>query len=147
MNQIDVGKILDILPHRYPMLLVDRVSEYTPGKTLVAIKNVTHNEPFFQGHFPQKPIMPGVLILEAMAQAAGLLAFYSGKFILDGESVYYLVGIDKARFRQPVTPGDQLVLEVELKRERRGIFRFDTVAKVANRLVAQAEIMTTKAAA
>lgn len=134
-----------LLPHRYPMLLVDRIITCEPGKSLTALKNVTHNEPFFQGHFPGKPIMPGVLILEAMAQATGLLAFSSRDLKSHQAKAYYLVGVDKARFKRPVVPGDQLFLEISLLRGIRGIFRFAAVAKVAGKTVASAEIMTTEA--
>lgn len=145
MNETYSDNTTTLLPHRYPMLLVDRVIDCDPGKSLTALKNVTHNEPFFQGHFPRKPIMPGVLILEAMAQATGLLAFYSRDLKPHKAKAYYLVGVDKARFKRPVVPGDQLFLEVNLLREIRGIFRFSAVAKVAGKPVASAEIMTTEA--
>jgi len=118
--KFDINKIMKLLPHRYPFLLVDRVTDLEPGVSLSAIKNVTINEPFFQGHFPGQPIMPGVLILEAMAQGTGLLAF-SGMLDADESTLYILVGIDKARFRGQVLPGDQLQIEVELKRNMRGI--------------------------
>ncbi len=145
MATLDVHKILNLLPHRYPMLLVDRVVECHPGASILAVKNVTINEPFFQGHFPHRPIMPGVMILEAMAQATGVLAFYTMGVQPDSNAVYYLVGIDKARFKQPVEPGDQLILSAVLNRELKGIYRFDATAKVNDRIVASAEIMTTKA--
>ncbi|MGH8612300.1 MAG: 3-hydroxyacyl-ACP dehydratase FabZ [Gammaproteobacteria bacterium] len=145
MNQTYADDTVCLLPHRYPMLLVDRIITCEPGKSLTALKNVTYNEPFFQGHFPGKPIMPGVLILEAMAQATGLLAFYSRDLKPQQAKAYYLVGVDKARFKRPVVPGDQLFLEVNLVRGIRGIFRFSAVAKVAGKTVASAEIMTTEA--
>jgi 3-hydroxyacyl-[acyl-carrier-protein] dehydratase len=136
----DVNKIMELLPHRYPFLLVDRVVNVEPGASLSAIKNVTVNEPFFQGHFPGQPIMPGVLILEAMAQATGLLAF-SGMVDAHKSSLYMLVGIDKARFRGQVVPGDQLQLEISLKRTMRGIGMFDCQALVDGKVVAEAEMM------
>ncbi len=136
----DVNKIMEMLPHRYPFLLVDRVIEVEPGASLSAIKNVTINEPFFQGHFPGQPIMPGVLILEAMAQATGLLSF-SGMVDAHKSSMYILVGIDKARFRGQVVPGDQLQLKVTLKRNMRGIGMFECKALVDDKVVAEAEIM------
>lgn len=142
--EMDITKIQTLLPHRYPMLLIDKVLDCVPGESLVGIKNVTYNEPFFTGHFPNKPIMPGVLILEAIAQATGVLAFYSLNKTPDENTLYYLVGIDKARFKTPVVPGDQLQLEVKLTREIRGIYRFDGVAKVDGKVVASAEIMTAK---
>ena len=136
----DINKIMELLPHRYPFLLVDRVTDVEPGASLSAIKNVTINEPFFQGHFPGEPIMPGVLILEAMAQATGLLAF-SGMIDAHKTSLYMLVGIDKARFRGQVLPGDQLQLEVLLKRTMRGVGMFDCKALVEGKVVAEAEMM------
>lgn len=136
----DVEKIMGLLPHRYPFLLVDRVTEIEPGVSLSAIKNVTINEPFFQGHFPGKPIMPGVLILEAMAQATGLLAF-SGLIEANESTLYMLVGIDKARFRGQVLPGDQLKLQISLKRTMRDIGMFDCKALVGDEVVAEAQIM------
>jgi len=139
----DVEKIMELLPHRYPFLLVDRVVEFEPGVSLSAIKNVTINEPFFQGHFPGKPIMPGVLILEAMAQATGLLAF-SGLIDPSESKLYILVGIDKARFRGQVLPGDQLTLQVSLKRNMRGIGMFDCKALVDDEVVAEAQMMCSE---
>ena len=138
---MDIQRIKSLLPHRYPFLLVDRVIESEPGRRLVAIKNVTYNEPFFQGHFPGKPVMPGVLLIEAMAQATGLLAMESTE--VPEESIYYLVGVDKARFKRPVVPGDQLVFEVEVLKNRRDIWVFSAEAKVDGSLVAAAEIMCT----
>ena len=131
---------MELLPHRYPFLLVDRVTDVEPGASLSAIKNVTINEPFFQGHFPGEPIMPGVLLLEAMAQATGLLAF-SGMIDAHKTSLYMLVGIDKARFRGQVLPGDQLQLEILLKRTMRGVGMFDCKALVDGKVVAEAEMM------
>jgi 3-hydroxyacyl-[acyl-carrier-protein] dehydratase len=144
MDMLDIHQVLKLLPHRYPFLLVDKVLEYRPGE-MVAIKNVTFNEPFFQGHFPDRPIMPGVLILEAMAQVTGLLAFYSADVKPKQNAVYYLVGVDKARFRKPVEPGDQLILTARLVREIRGIYTFEATAAVEGRQVASANFMTTQA--
>lgn len=138
---MDIQKIQSLLPHRYPFLLVDRVIESEPGKRLVAIKNVTINEPFFAGHFPSKPVMPGVLLIEAMAQATGLLAMESAE--VPKEAIYYLVGVDKARFKRPVVPGDQLVFEVEVIKHKREIWVFSAEARVDDKLVASAEIMCT----
>ena len=144
---MNIAEVLQYLPHRYPFLLIDRVLSLEPGKSLTAIKNVSFNEPFFPGHFPQQPVMPGVLILEALAQATGILAFKSGDEKPDQESIYYLVGIDKARFKRPVIPGDQLVLQVSLDRNpRRGIGKFSGEASVAGQPVATAEIMCAKRA-
>ena len=140
---MDINQILNHLPHRYPFLLIDRVIEFNKGESLTGIKNVTINEPFFQGHFPQRPVMPGVLILEAMAQATGLLAFRTLEQTAERETLYFLVGMDKVRFKQPVEPGDQLVLQARLLRTRRGIWVFDTRAKVDGNIVATAEIMCT----
>ena len=138
---MDIQKIQSLLPHRYPFLLVDRVMECEPGKRLLAIKNVTINEPFFQGHFPSKPVMPGVLLIEAMAQATGLLAMESAD--VPKEAIYYLVGVDKARFKRPVVPGDQLNFEVEVIKHRREIWVFSAEARVDGDLCASAEIMCT----
>lgn len=135
---IDINEILTLLPHRYPFLLVDRVLEFEPAKRIIAIKNVTVNEPFFQGHFPGRPIMPGVLILEAMAQAGGILAFKS--FPGMKGSVFF-TGIDGARFRKPVTPGDQLRFDVEVVKHRREIWVFEAKAYVQDDVVAEARIM------
>ena len=136
----DINKIMGLLPHRYPFLLIDRVTAVEAGSSLSAIKNVTINEPFFQGHFPGQPIMPGVLILEAMAQGTGLLAF-SGLTDAHESKLYMLVGIDKARFRGQVVPGDQLVIDVRLKRNMRGIGIFECSASVDGEIVAEAEMM------
>lgn len=138
---MDIHGILRQLPHRYPMLLVDRVLVCKPGESLSAIKNVTINEPYFAGHFPHRPVMPGVLILEALAQATGLLAFATVGSSPDERSLYYFVGIDKARFRKPVEPGDQLLLEVELVRSMRGVWKFDARASVDGRVVCEGELM------
>ncbi|MFK8068135.1 MAG: 3-hydroxyacyl-ACP dehydratase FabZ [Gammaproteobacteria bacterium] len=141
---MDINEIKTLLPHRYPMLLIDKVVDCVPNESLVGLKNVTINEPFFSGHFPTKPIMPGVLILEALAQATGVLAFYSLNEQLTDNTLYYLVGIDKARFKRPVEPGDQLHLEITQTREIKGIYKFDAVAKVEGKVVVTAEIMTAK---
>ncbi|MDY6978251.1 MAG: 3-hydroxyacyl-ACP dehydratase FabZ [Pseudomonadota bacterium] len=141
MVALNIYEILEHLPHRYPFLLIDKVLECEPGKSLVGIKNVTHNEPYFIGHFPTRPIMPGVLILEALAQATGILAFQTVGRKPDGTSLYYFVGIDNARFKQPVIPGDQLRLEVEYTRQMRGIWKFDGRAKVDDKVVCSAELM------
>ena len=140
MPQFDIDKVMEYLPHRYPFLLIDRVVESEDDNYLSALKNVTVNEPFFQGHFPGQPIMPGVLILEAMAQATGLLAF-SSMNVEHESKIYMLVGIDKSRFRGQVVPGDQLVLNVRLKRNMRGIGIFECKALVDGAVVAEAEMM------
>lgn len=145
MNEImDIQEILEYLPHRYPFLLIDRVLAIEPGQSLIGLKNVSFNEPFFLGHFPQKPIMPGVLIVEAMAQATGILAFKSEGEKPDHRSMYYLVGVDDARFKRPVGPGDQLILEVRLERIKRGIGKFVCEAKVDGQLVASADLMCAR---
>ena len=141
MAEMDIQAVLKYLPQRFPMLMLDRVKLVEPGKRIVALKNVSANEPYFQGHFPGRPIMPGVLILEAMAQAAGLLVFSAQPPGGHDGSVYYYVGIDNARFKKPVTPGDQLELEVKLERSLRGIGKFSCVARVAGTLVAEAVIL------
>ncbi len=141
---MDINEIRNTLPHRYPFLLVDRVLEFEAGKSLVAIKNVSFNEPFFQGHFPEKPVMPGVLILEALAQATGLLAFRSEGRDAARDSLYYFVGVDKARFKRPVEPGDQLRLAVDVIKVKRGIWVFDTLATVDGNVAATAVIMCTE---
>jgi 3-hydroxyacyl-[acyl-carrier-protein] dehydratase len=127
---MDIHQILKQLPHRYPFLLVDRVLDIDKGRTIRALKNVTMNEPFFEGHFPHRPVMPGVLMLEALAQAAALLAFDALDTSPSDDSVYYFAGIDGARFKRPVEPGDQLILEVELLRMKAGIFKFKTRGSV-----------------
>jgi 3-hydroxyacyl-[acyl-carrier-protein] dehydratase len=139
--QMDIHAVLKQLPHRFPLLLVDRVIECVPGKRIHAIKNVTINEPFFAGHFPHRPVMPGVMILEALAQAAGILAFKTAGVVPTEETRFYFVGIDKARFRRPVEPGDQLVLKARLERAMRGIWKFATVAEVGGEEVASAVMM------
>jgi 3-hydroxyacyl-[acyl-carrier-protein] dehydratase len=138
--ELDISKVMELLPHRYPFLLIDRVVGLEQGKNLSAIKNVSINEPFFQGHFPGQPIMPGVLILEALAQATGLLAF-SSMGDAHRSKLYLLVGIDKARFRGQVVPGDQLALNISLKRNMRGIGMFGCEALVDGEVVAEAEMM------
>jgi 3-hydroxyacyl-[acyl-carrier-protein] dehydratase len=141
--ELDIKGILDRLPHRYPMLLIDRVIEMKPGKSIVALKNVSINEPFFTGHFPHHPVMPGVLILEAMAQAAALFSFSDGSALEshDHDTVYYFVGIDGARFRRPVVPGDQLRIEVDAERLSRSICKYAGRALVDGQLVAEAKLM------
>jgi 3-hydroxyacyl-[acyl-carrier-protein] dehydratase len=140
-SSLDLQQIMVYLPQRYPFLLIDRVLEHTPGGEIVAIKNVTFNEPFFQGHFPARPIMPGVLIIEAMAQAAGVLAFRTAGVEPTENSTFYFVGIDNARFRAPVVPGDQLVLKARVERRIRTIWRFQTEASVDGKVVASAVMM------
>ncbi|MDO4693171.1 MAG: 3-hydroxyacyl-ACP dehydratase FabZ [Eikenella sp.] len=140
---IDIRTLQQLLPHRYPFLLIDRVTAYEPEKTLTAVKNVTINEPFFQGHFPGFPVMPGVLIIEALAQAAGTLAILSRGGRNDDE-IYFFVGIDNARFKRQVVPGDQLVFEVEVITHKRDIGKFKAVAKVDGQIAAEAEIMCAK---
>ena len=140
---MDIHGILKQLPHRYPILLVDRVIEVVPGERIQAIKNVTINEPFFNGHFPHRPVMPGVLMLEALAQAAALLAFATLNVVPDDQSVYYFAGIDGARFKRPVEPGDQLTLDVQLDRMKAGIFKFKAKASVGDALAVEAELMCT----
>jgi 3-hydroxyacyl-[acyl-carrier-protein] dehydratase len=139
--KLDINGVMKYLPHRYPFLLVDRVLELVPGQSIRALKNVTYNEPFFTGHFPHRPLMPGVIILEALAQSAGLLAFLTADVIPDDNTRFYFVGIDKARFRKPVEPGDQLILIVKLERTFKGIFRYATSAEVGGEEVANAQIM------
>ena len=141
MSRMTIEEIKEYLPHRYPFLLIDRVDEYEKDKRLVAIKNVTANEPFFPGHFPHYHVMPGVLIVEAMAQAAAVLSLRSLGHKNDGKWVYYFVGIDGARFKRPVVPGDTLTLEVTAGREGRGIAKFSALAKVGGELAAEAELI------
>ena len=137
---MDIHKILKQLPHRYPFLLVDRVLELEKGKTIKALKNVSMNEPFFEGHFPHRPVMPGVLIVEALAQAAALLSFDTLNSSPNDQMIYYFAGIDGARFKRPVEPGDQLILMAELLRMKAGIFKFKTWATVDGELAAEAEL-------
>ena len=143
MITLDIRAILEHLPHRYPFLLVDRVLELEKGKRIVAIKNVSINEPYFVGHFPHVPVMPGVLIIEALAQAAGILSFQTMNRVSDERSVYYFVGIDGARFKRPVTPGDQLRLEVDITRIARSIWKYAARATVDGQVAAEADLMCT----
>ncbi len=143
MNTLDIHQILEYLPHRYPMLLVDRVLDYEVGKRITALKNVTINEPFFSGHYPHHPVMPGVLIIEALAQTAAVLSFLTMGSKADDKSVYYFVGIDAARFKRPVSPGDQLVMEVAITRSARGIWKYAAKATVDGKVAAEAELMCT----
>lgn len=138
---LDIMGVMRLLPHRYPFLLVDRVLECVKGESIRAIKNVTMNEPFFPGHFPYRPVMPGVIIIEALAQAAGVLAFVTADVVPDESTRFYFVGIDKARFRKPVEPGDQLILTAQVERYLKGIWKFSTVALIGDNEVAHAEIM------
>ncbi len=138
---MDIQEILEHLPHRYPFLLVDRVLECEPGVRLKALKNISVNEPMFTGHFPERPIFPGVLIMEALAQATGILAFKTTESKPDGSSLYYFAGIDNCRFKQPVVPGDQLILDVEVVKNKRGIWKFTTEASVDGKVVASADLM------
>ena len=140
---MDIHHILKLLPHRYPFLLVDRVLEIEKGQSIVALKNVTINEPFFNGHFPHHPVMPGVLIVEALAQAAAILSFKTLGTLPDDQSVYYFVGIDDARFKRPVSPGDQLTLDVVIERNVRGMWKFGAQARVGDALAAEAKLMCT----
>ncbi len=139
--QFDIHDILKLLPHRYPFLMVDRVLECKAGDSIRALKNVTFNEPYFMGHFPQRPVMPGVMIIEALAQTAGILAFVTGGVVPDANTKFYFVGIDKARFRKPVEPGDQLILAAQLTRSFKGIWRFSSTASVGDVEVASADMM------
>ncbi len=143
MKTMDIHKVLSLLPHRYPFLLIDKVLEFEQDERLLALKNVTYNEPFFNGHFPTRPVMPGVLIVEALAQATGLLAMESRPDEVGSNSLYYFVGIDNARFKRPVEPGDQLHLEVFLKTVKRGIWIFKCEARVDGKVVASADVMCT----
>lgn len=140
---MDIHEILKKLPHRYPFLMVDRVLSMEKGKTIQALKNVSINEPFFNGHFPHRPVMPGVLMLEAMAQAAALLAFDTLGVTPDDKTVYYFAGIDGARFKRPVEPGDQLIMDVELLRLKSGVFKFKGVTRVQGNVACEAELMCT----
>lgn len=140
---MDIHQILKQLPHRYPILLVDRVLEVEKGKSIKALKNVSINEPQFTGHFPHRPVFPGVLILEAMAQTAALLAFQTLGVTPDDKTVYYFAGIDGARFKRPVEPGDQLIMDVTLDRMKAGIFKFKGITRVAGEVACEAELMCT----
>ncbi|CAN5339866.1 3-hydroxyacyl-ACP dehydratase FabZ [soil metagenome] len=143
MNSLDICQIKEYLPHRYPLLLVDRVLDWEAGKTITAIKNVTINEEIFNGHFPHKPVMPGVLMIEALAQTAALLSFLTLGVKPDANSVVYFIGIDGARFKRPVEPGDQLKMEVEILRHTRGIWKYKATASVDGQLAVEAELMCT----
>ena len=140
---MDIHQILKLLPHRYPILLVDRVLEIETGKSIKALKNVSINEPFFMGHFPHRPVMPGVLMLEAMAQAAALLSFSTVGVTPDDKTVYYFAGIDGARFKRPVGPGDQMIMDVTLLRMKAGIFKFKGITRVDDQIACEAELMCT----
>jgi len=141
-ENIDINEILRLLPHRYPFVMIDRVLSVTVNDNVEALKNVSINEPFFQGHFPSKPVMPGVLMLEGMAQAGGILAFYSQPENI-GSKLLYFAGIDKARFRKPVGPGDQIIYRVEMIKVKRGIWKMGATASVDGQKVAQAELMAS----
>jgi 3-hydroxyacyl-[acyl-carrier-protein] dehydratase len=143
MDEMAIREILNYLPHRYPFLLIDRVISCERGKSIVAIKNVSSNEPYFQGHFPGNPVMPGVMIVESLAQAAGILSFLSIKRDPNRNLLYYLVGVDRARFKKPVIPGDQLRLDVTMGGMVRGIAKFVGVATVADTVVTEAEFLCT----
>ena len=143
MTTMDIHQILEYLPHRYPFLLVDRVLDIVPGEKIRVLKNVTMNEPFFPGHYPHHPVMPGVLVIEALAQAAALLSFNTMGSKPDENSVVYFVGIDNARFKRPVGPGDQLILEVSILLRKRGIWKFAAKASVDDQTAAEAELMCT----
>jgi 3-hydroxyacyl-[acyl-carrier-protein] dehydratase len=138
---LDINSVMLRLPHRYPFLLVDKVLDYVSGQSIRALKNVSYNEPYFTGHFPNRPLMPGVMIIEALAQVAGLLAFLTANAYPDENTRFYFVGIDKARFRKPVAPGDQLILKANFERNFKGIWRLATSAEVENEEVANALIM------
>ena len=140
---MDIHEILKRLPHRYPFLLVDRVLELEKGQRILALKNVTMNEPFFAGHFPNRPVMPGVMMLEALAQTAAILAFDNIDVRPDDKTVFYFVGIDNARFKRPVEPGDQLMLHAKLERSRAGVVKFNAFAKVGDAVVVEADLMCT----
>ncbi len=143
MNSMEISEIMAYLPHRYPFLMVDKVTSLEPGKCIVAIKNVSMNEPFFAGHFPKHPVMPGVLVLEALAQAAALLSFKTVGNPPDSNAIVYFAGINAARFKKPVVPGDQLVLHVEILRNLKGIWKYASYAEVDGQRVAEAEMMAT----
>ena len=140
-TKLDIHEILKRLPHRYPFLLVDRVIGIEKGKSIRAVKNVTINEPFFPGHFPHRPVMPGVLMLEALAQAAAILSFETAGELPDEKTVYYFAGIDGARFKRPVEPGDQLIMDVDLLRAKAGIYKYAARASVDGELAVEAELM------
>ncbi|TAJ19934.1 MAG: 3-hydroxyacyl-ACP dehydratase FabZ [Rugosibacter sp.] len=138
---MDIHQVLNYLPHRYPFLLIDRVLEVIPGERISALKNVSINEPFFPGHYPHHPVMPGVLVIEAMAQAAAILSFKTLGQLPDDNSVYYFVGIDNARFKKPVSPGDQLLIDVKLLLNKRGIWKYSAIARVDGTTVAEADLI------
>ena len=142
-RSMDIHEVRRYLPHRYPFMLIDRVLDYVPGEYLTAVKNITYNEPQFTGHFPERPIMPGVLLIEAMAQTAGILAQVSTGVRVDDRHLYYLVGVDNARFKRPVEPGDQLILTITIDRVRGGIWKFKGVATVGDEVACEAELMCT----
>ena len=144
MKSLDIHQVLRKLPHRYPFLLVDRVLELEPGKRIRALKNVTMNEPFFGGHFPNRPVMPGVLMLEALAQAAAVLSFETLGEEPDEHTIYYFAGADAVRFKRPVEPGDQLILDVTLDRMKSGIFKFTAGATVGGEVAVQAQLTCTR---
>ncbi len=141
-ENIDIVEILKVLPHRYPFVMVDRILSMDIGKQIVGLKNVTINEPFFQGHFPERPVMPGVLILEGMAQAGGIMAFYANPDAI-GKKLLFFAGIDKARFRRPVVPGDQLIFTLDFVKQKRSITFMSAKASVDNQIVAEAELMAS----
>jgi 3-hydroxyacyl-[acyl-carrier-protein] dehydratase len=141
MSAMDIHEILEYLPHRYPFLLIDRVREVVPGQNIIALKNVTINEPFFTGHFPHFPVMPGVLIIEAMAQAAAILSFKTMNTKPDNNSVYYFAGIDDARFKKPVFAGDQLIFDIQILRQSRSLWKFSAKASVDGQLAAEANLL------
>ena len=140
---MDIHEVLAHLPHRYPFLLIDRVLEVVPNESIVALKNVSMNEPFFPGHYPHHPVMPGVLVIEAMAQAAGILSFKTMERLPSDDSVYYFVGIDNARFKRPVGPGDQLILKATVAMNRRGMWKFSCKAEVDGQVAAEADLICT----
>jgi 3-hydroxyacyl-[acyl-carrier-protein] dehydratase len=142
-DKMDIQEVMRLLPHRYPFLLIDRVVSFDPGKEIVALKNVTMNEPYFNGHFPNYAVMPGVLIVEAMAQASALLAFKTFDITRADNNVFYFVGIDGARFKKPVTPGDQLIIKAQILRSIRGIWKFTGQAFVDEKLVSEATLLCT----
>ena len=143
MSAMDIHEILKVLPHRYPFLLVDKVISFDPGKDIVALKNVSINEPFFAGHFPHHPVMPGVLIVEALAQTAAILTLRTANSENNDNSVYYFVGIDGVRFKKPVMAGDQLILKVAIERQIKGVWKYSTRAEVDGSLVTEAKLMCT----
>lgn len=143
MNSLDIREVRKYLPHRFPFLMIDRVLEYEPDKRLVAIKNVTINEPYFPGHFPSIPVMPGVMIIETMAQACAILSMVTLNVVPNDESIYYFLGIDKARFKRAVSAGDQLRLEATIKRKLKGVWQFEAVATVDGEICCTADLMCT----